>query len=277
MDESSRSDTGPGGGASSLDLEALERGAKEWPGIALTLERFGAWRDARPASRASTVIADQVLACACLERDARAIEHLWRHHFARVERYLGPLAEDAALVDEVRQRLAIRLLVGEDARGPRLADYGGAGALEGWLRVCAHRLALEMKRGERRVESIDGVATWLSDGRNPELSVLRSRYRGDLARALVEVVAGLEPAERLVLRLHYVESMTTAALAALLGVSRATAVRRIGQAREALDRGLVRRVARELGLSERDSAELFASMSSQLEVSLARLLGQGRE
>src|SRR5688572_31992928 len=55
---------------------------------------------------------------------------------------------NAAFVDEVRQALRIRLLVGEAGR-VRIDDYMGRGPLRAWLGVAALRIALNLKRAAR--------------------------------------------------------------------------------------------------------------------------------
>lgn len=54
----------------------------------------------------------------------------------------------------------------------------------------------------------------------------------------------------MVLRLHFVEGMTTAAMATLYRVSRATLVRRITAAKEALRAGVASELGRSLRLTE---------------------------
>ena len=68
----------------------------------------------------------------------------------RVPRYLAKLRRAVDILDEVKQRLAVRLLVAEGGRRPALAEYGGRGSLDAWLRISATRVALELGRGEAR-------------------------------------------------------------------------------------------------------------------------------
>jgi RNA polymerase sigma-70 factor, ECF subfamily len=78
--------------------------------------------------------------------------------------------------------------------------------------------------------------------------------------------------QRGLLRLHYVEGVTTEQLAKMRRVGRATVVRRLADARDALVAGVHERIAARTGV---DRAELEATLRlvrSQLDLSLVRLL-----
>lgn len=244
------------------------RDTEEWPGVAVPRATLEAWRAARPSAD-EAFAADHHIACACLARVPGAAEAFTRRYLASVERYLGSLARSPDRVDEVRQRLAVRLLVGEDARGPRLADYAGQGSLEGWVRIAAVRIALQLDRRERPPAPGDAP---LADAHDGELSLLRRRYRPHFKRALEAALTALDPAHRLLLRLHYVEGMTTAAMAALQRTSRATLVRRITDARDALRAAVATELGRTLKLTSHEQVELMTAVRSVLDVSVVRLL-----
>lgn len=257
-----------------VEAEVEERwtaGRAAWPDCDVSLATFAAWLAQHPeATRAYA--ADHYLACGCLARMPAAIAAFSKRYLADVERYLGSLASSSDIVDEVRQRLAIRLLVGDDGRGPRLADYTGKGSLEGWLRVAASRLAIDLKRGERLEPDLGALVERIEDPRELELSFLRSRYLPHFQRALETALVELAAEHRLLLRLHFLEGMTTAAMAAFFRVSRATIVRRITDAKTALYEGVARDLSQRLGLTTSAFAELLSSIRSALEVSAMRLL-----
>jgi RNA polymerase sigma-70 factor (ECF subfamily) len=254
--------------------ESWRRGCAAWPDLALRRETFAEWLASRPGA-SETLAADQYLACACLARVPGAVEELSRRYLAEVDRYLASLRRSDADVDEVRQRLAVRLLVGDDERGPRLADYTGQGSLEGWIRIVAVRIALQLARRERATHARRELPLPLAAEVGGELGLLRKRYRSHFERALASSLAALDGEQRALLRLHYVEGMTTAAMATLYRVSRATLVRRIGDAKTAVRDGVASELARTLRLSDADQAEILAALHSVLEVSIARRLREG--
>lgn len=203
---------------------------------------------------------------------AGAVEAFTRRHLDPIDRYLGTLARSPDRVDEVRQRLAVRLLVGDEGRAPSLEEYGGQGSLEGWIRVSAVRTALMLERGERATAPVEDRGAKLPDAYDGELVYLRQRYRVHFKRALEVALKVLDPTHRVMLRLHFVEGMTTAAMATVYQMSRATLVRRLSDAKTALREGVASEIARTLTLTPEDYAELLGSVKSVLDVSIARLL-----
>lgn len=252
--------------------EVWEEGRRAHPGIDLALaelERHLAERpvDERPVAHP----ADLYLACACLVGVAGAVERFQATYLERVPAYLGTLARGRDFVAEVQQALAIRLLVGHDGK-PRLADYAGRGSLEGWVRIAATRLAIDLLRVDESRENLAAaVEEQLVEG-DHELGHLRTAYRGPFREAFAQALGEIEGAQRSLLRLHYVEGMTTAALAGLHKVSRATIIRRVAGAREAILALMGTKLRERLGLQGEELDSLLRLMRSQLDVSVERLL-----
>src|SRR5437660_11970880 len=84
-------------------------------------------------------VADLYLACGCLAGDAAAIDRFVQTYLTKVGKYLARLNPEPSLVDEVRQELSRKLLVGEPPDQPRIATYHGRGSLEAWVAVSAQR------------------------------------------------------------------------------------------------------------------------------------------
>jgi RNA polymerase sigma-70 factor (ECF subfamily) len=252
----------------------LEGGRATYPALSIERSDLAAFLTARPACWpvAGDRAADLYLACACVRGDPEAAAIFIRRYLERTAVYLGKLARDEELVAEVRQRLAITLLVGREGGAPGLSGYGGRGPLEGWLRVAATRAALGLRRGERRRDSWERAASLQVLEGDEELQVLKRRYREPLERAFDVAAASLGAAQRALLRLHYAEGVTTAQLAGLHGVSRPTLVRRLTEAREALVAGVEDELRRTVGLGPDELTSVLRLVRSQLELSLATLL-----
>ena len=71
-----------------------------------------------------------------------ALAHFERLFLPAVDGYVGRLGLADAVVDDVRQELRIRLLVGED---PRIGQYSGRGPLAAWVRMAAIRTSARRK------------------------------------------------------------------------------------------------------------------------------------
>jgi RNA polymerase sigma-70 factor (ECF subfamily) len=236
-------------------------------GYAITGEAFTAFVAARPDASVEHA-ADLALACACLAQDPAALAEFERRFLTRVDVYVGSLAK-AVELDEIRQQLAIKLLV-----NGRLTSYSGHGPLEGWVRVAASRVAIEQSRKKRESALDDREELMNSLGKelDGELAELRDRYRTEFAAALHESLAALDDAHRAILRLHYLEGTTTEALAVLYRTSRRTIVRRIGEARGALFEKTIELATTRLGLPRDRYLTLLDLVRSQLDVSIRRLL-----
>ena len=104
------------------------------------------------------------------------------------------------------------------------------------------------------------------------LALVKAEYRTAVAGALREAARELAPGDRHLLRQHLVEHHTIDQLAAVLGIHRATAARRITRATEELAALTRRRLADQLAVSAAELDDIVALVWSQLEVSLGGLL-----
>lgn len=265
--------------------ELLTRGRTAWPALALSAGLARAHLAAKASlagvDAPSLCAEDLYLAAACLDGDRAALAAFETQYLDAVPRYLGRMRLDAATLDEVRQQLAVRLLVAASAEAvPRLAEYGGRGRLEAWVRVAATRLAIDLQRARglvldpaARQEERDGEALL---GRlvveDAELELLRRRHAAALQQALVEAFAGLSPEQRNLLRLSYRDGRSIDEIGALFGVHRATVARRIAQAREQI-LGASRDLLQErLALSSGELDSLIGALGGHVHLSVSRLL-----
>lgn len=180
----------------------------------------------------------------------------------------------AAFLDEVRQRARVRLLVAGAGGPARIAAYEGRGPLRGWLQVAAVRIALDLKRGAVREEAGEDVLGELV-GAEPDAALrhLKARYREEFRDALAAALAALADRPRALLRLHFVEGVRLAEIGRLYGVHESTASRWVQQAVDAVADDARRRLIARLGLAA-DAVDSVARMvRSQLDLSIARLLG----
>jgi RNA polymerase sigma-70 factor (ECF subfamily) len=257
------------------ELAALARAAKQaWPGVALDDAIFVAHLadrlpDGADPERALAAVhaGDLYLACACSRRDPEAIAAFERTHLSRVDAAVAKVDGARDFVDEVRQRLRERLLVG--AR-PRIADYTGSGSLAGWVRVAAVRLALNTRREARRSAQLRPPSSVAGD---PERELIHRRYRGEVEAAFRAAFAGLDEPARELLRLHYVDGISLEEIARRRQVDRSTASRRVAAVRQRLldqtHHELERRVPA-ITRASRDS--LLLLLRSQLDFSLDSIL-----
>jgi RNA polymerase sigma-70 factor (ECF subfamily) len=108
---------------------------------------------------------------------------------------------------------------------------------------------------------------------DPELAYLKSHYRELMQSAFADAVASLEPRQRLALRYQLVEHLNTERIGALFGVHAATARRWVALAREQLWNATRHGVMHRLGIRPAEFESIVRLVRSELDMSVARLLG----
>jgi RNA polymerase sigma-70 factor (ECF subfamily) len=267
-----------GGSLSNSTIEsAFEIGRRAHPTVELQLAAFTEFAMARAETWNGNLerAADLYLACACVARlPAAATEFLAR--FAdRIPKYLGRLARNADLVAEVRQIVVTRCIVADGDGPPALEGYSATGSLEGWVRATAVREAIALNRHRDRhtgnVESaLEAQMPWV----DREISLFKQIYREPVSRAFAAACLQLDANDRALLRLHYVEGVTTARLANIYGISRATLIRRLATARESLVDGVKAALRADAGITNQDFDSVLRLVKSQIDLRLSLVLKQ---
>lgn len=260
---------------------SIDRALAAWPGIALDHAAFvrhlaeqSPGGELTAEHLAQLHVGDLWLAYACLRGDARAIALFDERLLHGIDAYLRRIDPSPEVADEVRQLLRVRLLVASDGRPPALAGYSGRGALGAWLRMTAVRTLYDLIRARRPdapFDAEDAVAA-LGSTRDPELSLLQRLYAREFREAIEAALAALPTKERNLLRLHFVDGMTTDAIAPLYAVDGSTVRRWIATLRKNLLKSVRATLSRKLGLGTRDIESLMAIVRSCLELSLSRYL-----
>jgi RNA polymerase sigma-70 factor, ECF subfamily len=245
------------------------------PGIDVDEPTFAAALAARfqPGSAGEVHAADLLLALGCLANDATALAIFEAELVADARRALARLRLDAMTVDEIIQRVRAKVLVGTGA-GPRLASYSARGPLAGWIRAIAVHEALSARRAEVRRGPHDGPSAIerLPMQDEPELAQLRATYAAPFKAAFGEVLAGLAPRDRNVLRLVYVDGLTADQVGLAYGVHRVSVARWLQQIRSALFSRTKKLLSERLRLSPTEFESVTRMCLSQIDVSLDRLL-----
>ncbi|MEZ4231497.1 MAG: hypothetical protein R3B89_20130 [Polyangiaceae bacterium] len=171
----------------------------------------------------------------------------------------------------------------------KLVSFSGSGELDGWLSVLVTRTWLNLKRDRRELprealdEQAQAEASLLGEGgaridvQDPELAYLKELYRDQFRAAFTRAAASLEPEQRNVLRAYYGRGSSIDVIAAGRGVHRATAARRVGQARERLLSETRRLLVAELKLSKSDLESVMRLIQSQLHLTLSRVFAEPSE
>lgn len=255
--------------------EAFEIGKAAWPAIELTPGTFIAFAGARADTWNANPdrAADLYLACACLEKIPAAIAEFLSTFGERIPRYLGRLARNADVVAEVRQTLVTRCIVGDEGHPPALNGYSATGSLEGWVRATAVREALALNReSERMTGDVEAALEAQMPWADREISLIKQIYREPVSRAFTAACAKLGAEDRALLRLHYVNGVTTANLATMYSISRATLIRRLADARESLVEGVKTSLHSAVGVAGQDFDSVLRLVHSQIDLRLSVIL-----
>jgi RNA polymerase sigma-70 factor (ECF subfamily) len=261
-----------------LDVaHALAEGRAAWPLVRLSEEALRAQLDrARVAPEdVRQRAADLFLAAAAAHGDREAIKAIDDGFIAQVGRYLGRVRLSAEQEVEIKQRLRVRLFVGPP---PRIGDYRGSGPLGAWVRMCALRLALDLREaestaaGETDREGLEALAAVVAE---PESALAREQHGARLKAALEEALADLSARDKALLRLSFLEGMGIDALGVVYRVHRATVARWLVAIRERVFDHVRQRLAVDLKSTSSEAQSLVRFLRSDIQVSVRRVLAGG--
>lgn len=217
-------------------------------------------------------MAELALALAAGRGDREAIAAIERAHHGTIEVICQRFTSATHSPDDLRQLLREKLFVGPS---PKIHDYAGEGHLDGWLRVTATRLFLDLAKRKDRARELVGRTSWFAEVPDPSdlgLELVKVEYRAAVRAAIEHAMRSLAPGDRHLLRQHFVTGLTIDQLAAALGIHRATAARRIAKAREQLATVTRDRLVATLAIAPDAFNELFGLVASRLDLSIGTLL-----
>lgn len=256
--------------------------ATAWPTLPPDLAAFGGelarcialdTKDGALADALAKVHAtDLHLAFAARRGDSSAITRFEREYLG-VTGAIARVDPSPSFIDEIRQRVRTKLLVADDDGPAKLAHYTGQGELQTWLRVVAAREALSaVRRSGKDAAGDDALMAIEASATGPELGALRSEYRTQFASAFTDALAQLEPAQRNLLRLHYLHGLSIDELGGVLRIHRSSAARRIVKARESLLADTRRAMLVRLAIGPSEFEQLMQVVLSRLDLSIERFL-----
>jgi RNA polymerase sigma-70 factor len=249
--------------------------------------RFGANARTITRTEAATFLdslhsADLALAIGCRDGDADAWRHLVATYRAPVDAFARAVLGNSSRAGEIADSLWADLygLRGSDGdRRSPLAHYGGRSSLMSWLRVVVTRLEADQWRSTRRMEPLhedrDGNSSVIADG-TAQADPDRARLLAALERSLNEALNALSPDDRLRLSYYYVQNLTLAQTAALIGEHESSASRNLARARTAIRDRVTRTLRREYHFSDDQIGQCFEYATGDWPFDLGRMLALGK-
>jgi RNA polymerase sigma-70 factor (ECF subfamily) len=269
---------------------AWERGREAWPGVELGIQEFCDYLTARlPEGEPSFAKAsedwldglhtdDLFLTCACIRGDDVAQRAFLSACLPVVRAAMSRIDPSGSLDDEVLQGLLGKLLIAEEGKAPRLAQYNGRSALSGWVRVAAVRQALNLIRSVHRERQLDEdmLLALVSDD-NQELTYFRQLYRDAFKAAFHQVLGRLDGRQRNLLTLQLIEGLTLEQIGDLYQVNRSTVSRWLQAVRDRLATETRAALMEELQIGAEEFESILMLVLSRFDASLARVLTEDEE
>ncbi len=256
----------------------VERAEQAWPSIRLDRRAFVTYLarrlpdDGAPlAAQIERVhIEDLYLASACAALMPVALETFEARHLRRI--HLSPDLVDGN-ADEVKQLLRQRLFMNEGDDEARIAAYAGRAPLAVWVRMCATRLALNLRRSQkRRAETdVDGMSIPATTA-SPELAYLKSRHGPELDEVFRQTIAALDDRSANLVRLHLIDGLGADEIGRIYRVSARTVQRWLAQVRAAIIDETRRLLKQRLKLDDAELESLLAVLQSQVDLGVSRIL-----
>lgn len=273
---------------------------EKWTQFEIETDDFLRYLDEKcPGDPSGLYIGDLLLVFACLQapgKGKRAAQELFaKVYLARIPTYLLRCGFPEPICEDTAQSLAEKLLHPLDGKPPKLQSFNGTGPLLAWLKTVASREAGLLRRGWQRAhgtkpagqnadapleESIHrepkqplaGQRGGLSE---PENALARQDF-AELLKPALECAVEKLPAEKRDIQLkalhrYFVEEQDIKAIGVALKVHYSTVFRWIEVFLDTAY-GEVCRMARESGIAASEPDDLATLVSSQLDLSLPRIL-----
>lgn len=258
-------------------LEARQR----WPSVSHSPERFARYVGSKLPSDLGDILlavealelSDLYLASACVDAEPAALSVLDSEIFSGLEQTLKFFQRGSDFVDEVRQLLRERLLVAKNGVQGRLVTYSGRGPLSSWVKVVAQRIALELVGTANPIPDSSAPEP-VSEFVDAELTHFRARYQPEFQAAFRLALSTLSDRDKVLLRLNLLGRVSHDRLGLIYGVNQSTVSRWLGAARDEVRKSVMREMSRRLGLAEDEVASVIRVVNSDLDLSLARVLGE---
>lgn len=250
-----------------------------WPTLVWNEADYVAWLaeiGADDAKLAASTPAEVVLCWAAGRGDPEAQRLFEQSFISQIPAALRRFNDGPAFVDEVAQRMRVKLLV---ARTPGalapIAEYAFGGSLAGLVRVAAVREALSLRRGDKPLappEALDELPGEL----DPVLRSLKEKYAAEFQLAFVAAASELSTKDRDLLRLSLSVKASIDDIARIYQTHRATAARWLNNARDALAENTRRHLQTRLDLEPDELTSLLRLVRTEATRMLATI-PPGRE
>jgi RNA polymerase sigma-70 factor, ECF subfamily len=230
---------------------------------------------------------DLCLILACEKGIETAWNDLVRNFDSTVKSAARSITKNAEDAEDLASSIWAELYgLKQDADGKiktKLSYYSGRGSLAGWLRAVVNQLAVDQYRKMSRYVQIEenrefenlanesseqtGNEIVLTHHENPEEILTAKQTERDVSEAFKKAVAGLEPEDKLILKLYYFDDLKLKDIAATFGYHEATASRRLVRVQTEVRKSVEKALREQHGWSETEVKRYLSETASKLGIS----------
>ena len=287
----------------SITEEQWRKAAAEYSGIELTLDAFET-----KVFRVLKKALSQISEAACAETTERELIHLvsqlhWQELYLTTACALGDAAawdffhslfkgtvmktalrcasntsEGNEMADSFLSDLFLPSQPGPTEGEKKIGQYSGIGSLEGWIKVVISRQSIDRIRSQKRQVSIDDLpveptSTGLSD-RADSIILEQDQQRAlrMVSAGLNEALRRLDPQQKMVLQLYYLQKVTLKEIGALLKVHESTVSRTLDRLKTQLLASVSDHLQKNFKVKKAEVRHLIGLARSHIELDLKQIL-----
>ena len=234
---------------------------------------------------------DLCLIIACESGDASAWEDLVKNFDSTVKSAARAISKNSEDAEDLASSIWAELYgLREDKDGKlksKLSYYSGRGSLAGWLRAVTNQLAIDQFRKMSRFVQIEETREFenlaqdssektdnlnvVAHTENPEEILTEKQTSKDVAEALKQAIEGLEPEDKLILKLYYFDDLKLKDIGSALGFHEATASRKLVRVQTEIRKSVEKILRSQHGWSEQEVKRYLSETASKLGISFEKL------
>lgn len=229
------------------------------------------WVQARSRNETIEIVpADLAFVWAVLQGNAAALMEIDELIEGLSRRAAGRAIEPS----ELAQRVRTRLLVAPQGKVARLSTYDGRGKLKSWLWTATKLELLQATRGmgQAPAEDIEAFGHLAGNERTPEANARSKKDTKLVSDALRDALALLQPRERTLLRMRFVDGVSTEELGRMFQVHRTTAQRWIEAAQATIMAAMRAQLEKQARLGRSDVDSLVGEVAQSISLRLSQVL-----
>jgi RNA polymerase sigma-70 factor (ECF subfamily) len=229
---------------------------------------------------------DFCLVMACEKGDEQAWEDLVKNFDAVVKSAARRISGNAEEAEDLASSIWAELYGLREGKS-KLAYFSGRGSLAGWLRAVTNQLAIDGFRKMKRLVQVEETREFenmaqdsagktenervIAHTENPEEIFSEREAARDVANALKEAIAELQPEDRLILKLYYFDDLKLKDIGATLGFHEATASRKLARLQTEIRKSVEKILMKQRGWTEDEVKRHLSDAASRLGVNLEKM------